>query len=146
MAVRNVRAEVITPSSKKAFAPLSRAIKKVLIDALHILKRDDVALELHLLSKQQMRAINNATRGKDEPTNVLSFEADGFPRADVRAKKYIGEIYLAPEVIRAKGEDAKFLALHGLLHLFQYTHKKNHDRITMEKAEDNLLAKLAKRS
>ena len=141
-----MRAQIIIPKPPTAYASLARSIKKVLVDALHVLHEDNVAVELHILSNAQMRAINKATRGKDESTNVLSFEGGGFPRADVRGKKYIGEIYLAPEVIRAKGEDAKFLAIHGLLHLFQYTHKKNRDRITMEKAEDSLLAKLAKRS
>ncbi len=140
------KAEIILAETPKAFVSLARQVKKTLVDSLHILHEDDVAVELHILSNAAMRSINKATRGKDEPTNVLSFEADGFPRADVKGKKYIGEIYLAPQVIRARGEDAKFLAIHGLLHLFQYTHKKNRDRITMEKAEDSLLAKLAKRS
>lgn len=137
---------MIVVSSKKSFAHVARGVKKVLLSALHIFHEDDSALELHIVSNAEMRAINNATRGKDEPTNVLSFESNGFMRADIKGKKYLGEIYLAPEVIRARGEDAKFLAIHGLLHLFQYTHKKNRDRMVMERAEDALLAKLAKRS
>ncbi len=136
---------VLVQTSKKEFAPLARKVRKALIEALSVLQREDAALELHILSNRAMRAINNATRGKNEPTNVLSFEGDGFPRADVRGKTYLGEIYLAPEVIRVRGEDAIFLAIHGLLHLFHYTHEKNRDRITMEKAEDGLLAEIATR-
>lgn len=140
-----MEAQIIVHSSRKTFAPVAHKVKKVLIAALGILRKNNVAIELYLLTNAEMRAINNATRGKDAPTNVLSFEADAFPRADIGVRCYLGEIYLAPGVIRARGEDAAFLALHGLLHLFQYTHEKNRDRIAMEKEEDRLLAKLAGR-
>ena len=136
--------QIITHTSVHSHARDLPVVARVLEEALKVLHKESSVLELHLVSNAQMKAINRATRGKDEPTNVLSFESDRFSRADVEGK-YIGEIYLAPQVIRARGEDMKFLAIHGLLHLLKYTHKTKRDRMIMERKEDTLLDAIADR-
>ena len=70
-----------------------------------------------------IRALNRAHRGKDAPTDVLSFPS-GEPR-------FLGDIVIAAGVARrqavraghAFGVEARVLALHGLLHLLGYDHE-----------------------
>ncbi len=131
--------------SDKRFSSRAKKVEKVLSDALLILKKKNVSLEVHLLTDKEMRSVNKKTRGKNEPTNVLSFETNGFPLVDEGGVVYLGEIYLAPDTITARKENITFLAIHGLFHLFGYTHDEKRDIMKMERAEDSLLAKLAER-
>lgn len=131
--------------SDERFLRSGKAVERTLFEALHLLKKKNVALEVHLLTDKEMKAINKVTRGKNEPTNVLSFEAGGFPYIDEGGVVYLGEIYLAPDVVKARKENVKFLAVHGLFHLLGYTHEEKRDTMKMERAEDILLAKLAER-
>lgn len=138
-------AHIIMNVSDKRFSPRAKKVEAVLRDALSILKKKNVSLEAHLLTDREMKAINRTTRGKNEPTNVLSFEAGGFQRVGENEAMYLGEIYLAPDTITARKENIGFLAVHGLFHLLGYTHEDKRDTMKMERAEDALLAKLAKR-
>lgn len=99
-------------------------------------------IELHIITNNEMRIINNTTRGKNKITNVLSFEAHGFMRAD--KKNYLGEVYLAPDFIKKHKQDIELLAVHGMLHLLGYTHEEKHDRIVMERVEDEILSFIVK--
>ncbi len=88
-------------------------------------------LSLVFVGNTQSRKINKSYRGKDKPTNVLSFEFD----------KTHGEILIAPAVAEkeAKLFDREydnfiaFLFIHGLMHLKGMDHGS-----TMEKAEEKL--------
>lgn len=136
---------IVMNVSDKRFSARAKKVKKVLTEALVILKKKNVSLEVHLLTNKEMVAINKATRGKNVSTNVLSFEAGGFKRIGENGTEYLGEIYLAPNTVTARKENISFLTVHGLFHLLGYTHEGKRDTITMERAEDALLAKLAER-
>ncbi|MFA6407376.1 MAG: rRNA maturation RNase YbeY [Candidatus Paceibacterota bacterium] len=140
-----MKSSITINCSQKKFLPLVRVVRTVLTLSLAKLKKTEVALELYLVSNKEMKTLNRTFRGKDVPTNVLSFEAKEFPRADVGKQHYLGEIYLAPDFIKAKEEDIKLLTVHGLLHLFEYTHAKKSDRMRMERAEDRLLARTVRK-
>jgi probable rRNA maturation factor len=73
-------------------------------------------LSLVFLSKPQMRRINRIYRGKDKPTNILSFPLD----------KKSGEIFICPAVI----EPAELMPLfiHGLVHLKGFDHGSKMER------------------
>lgn len=134
---------VLTCEDKKwkvAGEEAGRAIRR----SLFLLKKKKCGVELHLVSDQTMRKLNRAFRKKNVPTNVLSFEAKAdFPRPDIAGGgAFLGEIYLAPDVIRERGESLPCLALHGLLHLAGYTHTQARDRITMERVELRLWKRL----
>ena len=66
-----------------------------------------------------MRAYNREHRGKDYPTDVLSFPygwaEEGLP--------FLGEIVIAPAVAR---DDFSKLLVHGILHLLGYDHETDH--------------------
>jgi probable rRNA maturation factor len=90
-----------------------------------------------------MKSLNRRFRGKDKPTDVLSFPAE--PGAQ---KQFAGEIAISAEIAsqnaRALGhspaEEVEILVLHGVLHLRGYDHEC--DNRQMARREKQLRAKL----
>jgi len=109
-----------------------------------LLGKNGIGLEVHLISDPEMRALNRKFRGKNRTTNVLSFDAEaGSVRPDLKKNThYLGEIFLAPDCANDRGDDPRFLFVHGFLHLLGYTHKGKRDRIKMEKLEERLCREL----
>lgn len=91
----------------------------------------DYSLSLVFIGESTSKKLNKKYRGKNKPTNILSFPLD----------KKTGEIFITPAVARreAKSFDRTpsnfiaFLFIHGLMHLNGLTHGD-----TMEKAEIKL--------
>jgi len=96
-----------------------------------------------LTSSAQMKSLNRRFRGKDKPTDVLSFPAEPGAR-----KQFAGEIAISAEIAsqnaRALGhspaEEVKILVLHGVLHLRGYDHQCDNGQ--MARREKQLRAKL----
>jgi len=103
----------------------------------------DAGVDLHIVSDAVMRRINRKTRGKDEPTDVLSFENFDFPSGG--ARRHLGEIFISPASARRKGHGVEHLVIHGLLHLLGYTHDAARDTMAMEKLEQKLIAHVTRR-
>ena len=112
----------------------------------------DYPSEVSLLfaDDQTIRGINAEWRGKDKPTNVLSFPA--YPlRPGMAPKPLLGDIVLAFETVarEAQAEDKPFanhlshLIAHGLLHLFGYDHETDAEAEAMEQLERQILVRLA---
>lgn len=119
-----------------------KTIEKVLEKALESLGISGASLEVNLISDDMMRQLNLETRGKDNPTNVLSFEYPDMPKPDVPGYKYLGEIYLAPDFIEENDQIIERLAVHGLLHLLGYDHIEPEDEKVMDPIEDKLFEEL----
>lgn len=97
-----------------------------------------------------IQALNAEWRGKDKPTNVLSFPA--FP--PVRGgllPPMLGDIVLAAETVAREAAEEKkpvenhvsHLVIHGLLHLLGYDHETDDEAEEMEAVERAALARLA---
>ncbi len=88
-----------------------------------------------LTTSGEVRALNRAFRGKDEPTDVLSFPAI-FPEA------FAGDIVISCPMARrnaqrlghAAAQEIKILVLHGLLHLAGYDHENDRGRMARKEA------------
>lgn len=104
--------------------------------ALTVLLADDAALQ----------RLNREFRGKDKPTNVLSFPAAPVPGEPAA----LGDIALACETCaREAREEGKTLAdhlshlvVHGVLHLLGHDHETDAEAEAMEAAETAILARL----
>ena len=93
-----------------------------------------VEISVTLTGDEQVRALNAQWRGKDKPTNVLSFpmaDERDLSRANVaEAELLLGDIVLARGVCEAEAADkgvsveqhATHLIVHGTLHLLGYDH------------------------
>lgn len=99
---------------------------------------------------ETMRGINAQWRGKDKPTNVLSFPA--FPlRPGMAPKPLLGDIVLAFETVEREaaqehkpfGHHLSHLIVHGLLHLFGHDHETADEAEEMEELERRILSRLA---
>ena len=98
---------------------------------------------------ETVHQLNRDFRGKDKPTNVLSFPADGdAAEAALTGTVHIGDIALAYGTCEreavGKGislkDHAAHLILHGILHLFGYDHIDAAEAVIMEGLETDLLA------
>ena len=98
-----------------------------------------------LLSKDsKLKSLNRDFRGRDKPTNVLSFPA--APNAE----GYRGDIALAFGVTRREAklagkslvDHAVHLVVHGVLHLAGHDHMTARDARRMEPLETRILARL----
>lgn len=112
-----------------------------------------LSVSLLLTSDSEVRALNREWRGKDKPTNVLSFPM--LDRADLLAlapdgpPELLGDIALAFETCAREAEEkgilleshAAHLIIHGLLHLAGYDHETSpEDAAAMEALEIKALA------
>lgn len=94
-----------------------------------------------------VRPLNRDYRGKDRPTNVLSFPSDIVGEDGMVDH---GDVILALETIRDEAatqqkpfsHHAVHLVVHGVLHLLGYDHDTEDDAAAMEGLETALLAQL----
>lgn len=113
-----------------------------------------IELSVRLTSDDQVRALNVEWRGKDKPTNVLSFpltETDELRAANVAGPELLlGDIILARGVCQAEAADkgvtfeqhAMHLIVHGTLHLLGYDHHDDDEAADMEAREIRALGRL----
>jgi probable rRNA maturation factor len=77
----------------------------------------DGHLSVELVDEPRIRELNREHRGKDEPTDVLSFPIDGAgPAAGPRE---LGDVVICPE----HTADIPEAVVHGVLHLCGYDHE-----------------------
>jgi len=77
----------------------------------------DGHLSVELVDETRIRELNRAHRGRDEPTDVLSFPIDGAgPSAGPRE---LGDVLICP----AKTRDLLEATVHGVLHLCGHDHE-----------------------
>lgn len=116
---------------------------------------------IRLVDDAESQQLNLDYRGKDKPTNVLSFPAqmDEFEAefdipellAELGDDSYLGDLVIsAPTVAREAREQQKpimdhwaHLVIHGCLHLQGYDHIEDAEAEIMEGLEIQLLAKLS---
>jgi probable rRNA maturation factor len=97
-----------------------------------------------LTGDETLRDLNNRFRGKDRPTNVLSFPAPANPEG------HLGDIALAYGVCATEAEaqgktlaaHLQHLVAHGVLHLVGFDHETDAEAEVMEARERVILAAL----
>ena len=113
-----------------------------------------VELSVRLTGDEEVRALNFEWRGKDKPTNVLSFPmAESGALAEPSAsgpELMLGDIILASGVCAAEAgeksipvdQHAAHLMVHGTLHLLGYDHMDEESAADMEAREIRALARM----
>lgn len=121
--------------------------------ALHTVGlRHAVDITIRMVDEPDSQALNRDYRGKDKPTNVLSFPAD-FP-ADMIAlmgQQPLGDLVICLPIVLAEAQaqgkrvehHLAHLVVHGTLHLLGYDHETSpDDEAHMEGLEIGTLARL----
>ena len=115
-----------------------------------------VEISVRLTSDDEVRQLNRQYRGKDKPTNVLSFPMiqpdllDTVTQNSDDGEVLLGDIVLAHGVCAAEASDkgvtlaehATHLIVHGVLHLLGYDHQGEAEADRMEAIERDVLAGL----
>ena len=113
-----------------------------------------VEISIRLSGDDEVRAQNAEWRGKDRPTNVLSFPmvaSNELSEAKVANNELLlGDIILARGVCEAEAEEkgvslerhATHLIVHGTLHLLGYDHHAEDEAADMEAREVRALSRL----
>lgn len=136
--VEKVAAEAMDLSLRMAQMP--EQVRARQIEVSIVLANDDL-----------IQILNREYRGKDAPTNVLTFaslDADGPIAAD--APYPIGDVILSYQTIdREAREQGKFfkehfihMVVHGTLHLLGYDHETEDEANVMESLEIRILEKM----
>jgi probable rRNA maturation factor len=90
------------------------------------------------------RALNRQYRGKDRPTNVLSFEGAGM---DPAGEHNLGDIVICAPVLareaHAQGKPLRahwaHIVVHGTLHLLGFDHRQPEEARVMESLETQII-------
>jgi probable rRNA maturation factor len=144
--------------SSRSWEKLARKAAEAAIaeSAFPQLAETDRAVEISvtLTGDEQVRALNAEWRGKDKPTNVLSFpmaDERDLTRANIDGPELLlGDIILAHGICEAEAADkgvsfeqhATHLLVHGTLHLLGYDHHDDAQAEDMEAREARALARL----
>lgn len=117
----------------------------------------NIAVTLRVVSPGESRRLNRTWRGKDKPTNVLSFPALQFesagkargPEARLPANEpvQLGDVAICASVVAREAREQRkpprahwaHMVVHGILHLLGYDHERDRDAKIMEARETRLL-------
>lgn len=110
-------------------------------------EREQAELVIRIVDEQEIQELNREYRGKDKPTNVLSFP---FDVPAVVESHLLGDLVICAQVVvreaqeQGKSEQAHWahMVVHGVLHLLGYDHQGDDDANTMEQLEREVMASL----
>ena len=163
---RNVHVRILPGCRGLIRVPELRRIASGVLDAENVAR--DVEVEVVLADSATVRELNRLYRGRDEPTDVLSFATadygeveatfvDDEPRSETPVfveapdeAPSLGEVIVCLPVAVAQAEarghpvagEIAHLLVHGLLHLGGHDHELDDDEAKMKSREDELLAAL----
>ncbi|MEX0622469.1 rRNA maturation RNase YbeY [Saccharospirillum sp.] len=114
-------------------------------------QKDTACLTIRLVDDSESQQLNLDYRGKNSPTNVLSFPFEAPPGIDdPEIQALLGDLIIcAPVVAREAAEQGKpvqdhwaHMVVHGTLHLLGYDHIEPTEAEIMESLERQILARL----
>ena len=131
--------------------------------AEHVLAAEDAPasceVSVSFVDDAEMTELNGRFRGKEGPTDVLSFECDSLcdelsAAAPGEAPYELGDVIIAPDVAERQAaeygqtlaQEIELFVVHGLLHLCGYDHMADDEAAIMEAREDALLRSWRERS
>ena len=155
-------------ATRRAGVPHASSLAKwanVAFTAAQKSPRASIPLTIRIVSAAESRVLNRTWRGKDKPTNVLSFPSEdtglwalgsgknsGSRRSSLASAQspepVLGDLAIcAPVVAREakdQGKDPKahwaHMVVHGVLHLLGYDHENDRDAEFMESREVKILS------
>ncbi|WP_417566307.1 rRNA maturation RNase YbeY [Marinobacter sp.] len=108
---------------------------------------DPSEVTVRIVGAEESRSLNYQYRGKDKPTNVLSFPFEAPAGITV---PLAGDLVICAPVVENEAREQRkspeahwaHMVVHGMLHLQGYDHIEDEDAEAMEALEVRLLAQL----
>jgi len=94
-----------------------KGLRPAVAAALRAAGVTDGHLSVELVDQGRIRELNREHRGRDEPTDVLSFPIDRAE--DVAGPRELGDVAICPD----RAEDVTEATVHGVLHLCGHDHE-----------------------
>lgn len=133
---------------------LEQAVTEVLTKAAEVFSIDPLTeVSLLLVDDAHIHELNQEYRGKDAPTDVLSFALEEGDEPDILGgpeETLLGDIIISLETAaRQAGEfghslerEVTYLTVHGMLHLLGFNHETETDKAVMREREEAILGSL----
>ena len=104
-------------------------------------------LNIRIVDAEESQLLNKDYRGKDKPTNVLSFPFEAPPGVNANI---LGDLVICAPVVRHEAQDQgksesshwAHMVVHGMLHLQGYDHENDEDAGKMESREASIMKQL----
>lgn len=111
-------------------------------------KQGRYEVSLSLVTEEEIHKLNRDYRGKDAPTDVLSFPMD--EDFQLEEEKILGDVIISTTAVVEQSKDyghsikreLAYLFIHGLLHLLGYDHMESDEKKEMRKVEEEILNRL----
>ena len=150
--VRKKGVLISAPSDqKKIKISISRTILKRHIQfVLNLVCENQTKLTVQFCDAADMQKMNHSFRGKDYPTDVLSFQASTL-LSQYEEGEYLGDLAICLPVASLQAKEAKQsleneinkLLIHGILHLKGFDHERNPSaERTMQMVEKQIFKEL----
>jgi len=141
-----MRATIDVDNASGEEAPEPPSIRHWICAALGDLK-PEAEISVRIVSAAESAELNLHYRGKEGPTNVLSFPAD-IP--DFVESSLLGDIVICAAIVRKEAKEQHktleahwaHMLVHGTLHLLGYDHLEENEAEAMEALETTILGKL----
>ena len=126
----------------------TRALKKIAQAILVLVGQAEAELSLALIGNSEMQKLNVKYRGKDYPTDVLSFPVD---ETLLPAHPILGDVIISVQMARQQAKDRGrtadeemvTLLIHGIVHLLGYDHERSaNDARVMKRLENKIYRQL----
>jgi probable rRNA maturation factor len=126
-------------------------LKKVALAILDLVGEKNTELSVALIGDREMRRLNAQYRGKDYPTDVLSFPVDS---AVALSPPLLGDVIISVDKAAAQARERRrtlddemiTLLIHGIVHLMGYDHERSaKDAKIMTRLEQKILGQLCER-
>lgn len=153
------RLQVAVQRRVKAWAPRTRDIAAWAGTAMGR-RAAGGELGIRVVGSAESRRLNARYRGKDKPTNVLSFPPAPLPDRVAgapairggpgRDSRPLGDLVICAQVVRSEAREQRkpleahwaHLVVHGALHLIGYDHEREEEAKRMERREIAVLRRL----
>lgn len=102
---------------------------------------------IRLVDEEESRELNHTYRGKDKPTNVLSFPFEAPPGIEL---PLLGDLIICRQVVEQEATEQEkapeahwaHMVIHGSLHLLGYDHIEDEEAEEMESIETEIMLAL----
>ncbi|WP_102363226.1 rRNA maturation RNase YbeY [Vibrio cyclitrophicus] len=106
--------------------------------------QENAELTVRIVDTQESYQLNHEYRGKDKPTNVLSFPFEAPPGIEL---DLLGDLIICRQVVEKEAEEQNkpllahwaHMVVHGSLHLLGYDHIEDDEAEEMESLETEIM-------